>query len=86
VRFERSHFAGFMENALRVETVYFVLDPDYNRFMDVQQSINLAVLRKFKAEKIEFAFPTRTVELKAPEGLFTSAPGSSPRPQQSTAP
>jgi small-conductance mechanosensitive channel len=86
VRFERSHFAGFMENALRVETVYFVLDPDYNRFMDAQQSINLAVLRKFKAEKIEFAFPTRTVELKAPEGLFTSAPGSSPRPQQSTAP
>lgn len=65
VRFERSHFAGFMESALRVETVYFVLDPDYTRYMDVQQSVNLAVLKKFKQEKIEFAFPTRTVELKA---------------------
>lgn len=64
VRFERSHFAGFMENALRVETVYFVLDPDYNRFMDVQQGINLAILKRFAAEKIQFAFPTRTVELK----------------------
>ena len=85
VRFERSHFAGFMENALRVETVYFVLDPDYNRFMDVQQSINLAVLKTFKAQKIEFAFPTRTVELKAPEGLLTSGRESSPRPPQSTA-
>jgi small-conductance mechanosensitive channel len=85
VRFERSHFAGFMENALRVETVYFVLDPDYTRFMDVQQSINLAILKRFNAEKIQFAFPTRTVELKAPEGLFTSAPGSSLHPPQSTA-
>jgi small-conductance mechanosensitive channel len=68
VRFERSHFSAFTENALRVETVYFVLDPDYNRYMDVQQSINLAVLKKFKAEKIEFAFPTRTVELKTSGG------------------
>jgi small-conductance mechanosensitive channel len=86
VRFDRAHFAGFMENALRVEVVYFVLDPDYTRFMDVQQSINLTVLKTFKAQKIEFAFPTRTVELRAPDGLFTSAPGSSPRQPQSTAP
>ena len=64
VRFERAHFAGFMENALRVEVVYFVLDPEYNRFMDVQQTINLTILKTFKAQKIEFAFPTRTVELK----------------------
>ena len=75
-----------MESALRVEAVYFVLDPDYTRFMDVQQSINLAVLRKFTAEKIGFAFPTRTLDLKVPEGLFTSMPGSNPRPPQSTAP
>ena len=54
--------------------------------MDVQQAINLAILKRFATEKIVFAFPTRTVELKAPDGLFTSAPGSSPRPQQSTAP
>jgi small-conductance mechanosensitive channel len=84
-RFERSHFAGFMENALRIETVYYVLDPDYNRFMDAQQAINLAILRRFAADNIRFAFPTRTVELKAPDGVFTSARESSPRPPQSTA-
>jgi small-conductance mechanosensitive channel len=78
VRFERSHFAGFMENALRVETIYFVLDPDYARFMDVQQAINLAILRRFGAEKIQFAFPTRTVELKAPDGLFSASPSAAP--------
>jgi small-conductance mechanosensitive channel len=85
VRFDRSHFAGFMENALRVETVYFVLDPDYSRFMDVQQAVNLSILKRFTKEEIGFAFPTRTVELKAPDGLFTSGRESSPRPPQSTA-
>lgn len=58
VRFERSHFAGFEESALRIETVYFVLDPDYTRFMDVQQAVNLEVLRRFTAQGIKFAFPT----------------------------
>ncbi len=86
VRFDRSHFSGFMENALRVETVYFVTTPDYTKYMDVQQAVNLAILRRFTEEKIGFAFPTRTVELKAPEGLFTSIRESSPRPPQSTAP
>jgi small-conductance mechanosensitive channel len=61
VRFERSHFASFGESALRIETVYFVLDPEYARFMDVQPAVNLEVLRRFNAQGIRFAFPTRTV-------------------------
>jgi small-conductance mechanosensitive channel len=77
VRFDRSHFAGFQESALRVETVYFVQDPDYGKYMDIQQAVNLEVLRRFKAEKIEFAFPTRTI---------TSVRESSLHPQRSTAP
>ena len=83
VRFDRSHFAGFMENALRVETVYFVLDPEYSRFMDVQQAVNLGILRRFTAEKIQFAFPTRTVQLQA-DGLFGALPGASGKPQAAT--
>ena len=61
VRFERSHFASFQESALRIETVYFVLDPDYKLFMDVQQAVNLEILRRFAAQRITFAFPTSTV-------------------------
>ena len=61
VRFDRSHFSGYGESALRFETVYFVLDPDYNRHMDIQQAIFLAVLERFEREGIEFAFPTRTI-------------------------
>jgi small-conductance mechanosensitive channel len=61
VRFERAHFSAFGESALRFETVYFVLDSDYTKYMDIQHSINLAVLQRFDKERIRFAYPTRTV-------------------------
>jgi small-conductance mechanosensitive channel len=61
VKFERSHIASFGESAIRIETVYYVLDPDYKKYMDAQQAINLAVLDRFGAERVKFAFPSRTV-------------------------
>ena len=64
VRFDRSHFTQYTDSALRVETVYYVLDADYTRYLEIQQSINLELLRRFNAEKIDFAFPTRTVILE----------------------
>jgi small-conductance mechanosensitive channel len=60
-RFDRSHFMTFAESSLRVETVYFVLAPDYNKYADTQHAINVELLRRFNAEGIEFAFPTRTL-------------------------
>lgn len=62
-RFDRAHFKEFGDSALVFECVYYVLSPDYAVYMDTQQSINLALLRRFRAEGIEFAFPTRTVFL-----------------------
>jgi len=60
-RFDRSHFMTFAESSLRVETVYFVLAPDYNKYADTQHAINVELLRRCNAEGIEFAFPTRTL-------------------------
>ena len=62
-RFDRSHFKEYGDSALVFEVVYFVLDPDYNFYMDVHQAINLAILERFVAEGIEFAYPTRTLHL-----------------------
>ncbi|WP_333821119.1 mechanosensitive ion channel family protein [Ohtaekwangia sp.] len=42
-KFDRSHFAAYGDWSLRYETVYFVQDPDYNKFMDIQQSININI-------------------------------------------
>ena len=64
VRFDRSHFKEFGDSALVFETVYFVLTADYNRYMDIQQAINLAIFRLFAQEGIEFAYPTQTIYLQ----------------------
>ena len=61
VKFDRSHIASFGESAVRIETVYYVLDPDYTKYMDAQQAINLAILERFGAERVKFALPSRTV-------------------------
>jgi len=63
-RFDRCHFSKYGDFNLDIETIYFVLSPDYNTYMDIQQRINLAVFKKFEEEGIEFAFPTQTVYLK----------------------
>jgi thiamine pyrophosphate-dependent acetolactate synthase large subunit-like protein len=66
VRFDRSHVASFTESAVRIETVYFVLDPEYKIYMDIQQAINLEILQRFNAEKLRFALPSRTVFHEGP--------------------
>jgi small-conductance mechanosensitive channel len=71
-RFDRAHFKAFGDSAYLFEIVYYVLDPDYNRFMDTQQAINLGICRRFAEHGIEFAYPTRTVHLAGgprPAGL-----------------
>ena len=47
--------------SLVYEIVYWMLTPDYNTYMDVQQTINLEIYRTFAEQKIEFAYPTQTV-------------------------
>lgn len=57
-RFDRSHFQKFGESALVYEAVYFVLDAEYNTYMDIQQAINLRLLEEFAGRGIKFAYPT----------------------------
>lgn len=63
-RFDRAHFRSYDDSALTFEVVYLVLDPDYNRFMDIQQRINFALFQRFEREGIQFAYPTRTVYVR----------------------
>lgn len=61
VRFDRAHFLGFGESSLDYEVVYIVLSSDYNLYMNLQQSINLQLMRELARLGVDFAFPTRTV-------------------------
>lgn len=58
---DRCHFATYGDFSLNFETVYFVTEPDYVKYMDIQQSINLMIFEEFSARGIEFAYPTQTV-------------------------
>ncbi len=60
-RFDRSHFAAHGAASLHFETVYYVRSPNYNRYMDIQQAINLRLHREFAKLRIEFAYPTQKV-------------------------
>lgn len=63
VRFDRAHLARIDEYDLVYEVVYFVLSPDYNVYMDVQQAINLALLERFRAAGIDIIYPTQQIYL-----------------------
>ncbi|MFP3853613.1 MAG: mechanosensitive ion channel family protein [Anaerolineales bacterium] len=62
-RFDRAHFETFGDSALKFEVVYYVLDPDYNLYMDIQERINLELMRRFDEEGIKFAYPAQRVYL-----------------------
>ncbi len=68
VRFDRAHFKEYGDFSLNFEVVYYVLVPDYNVYMDIQQAINLALYQRFEEEGIEFAYPTQTLYVSAEPG------------------
>nr|WP_305909851.1 mechanosensitive ion channel family protein [Methylomarinum sp. Ch1-1]MDP4522789.1 mechanosensitive ion channel family protein [Methylomarinum sp. Ch1-1] len=63
-RFDRAHFSAYDDFALLFEIVYYVLDPDYNLYMDIQQAINLEIFTRFQAAGIQFAYPTQSLYLQ----------------------
>ena len=58
-QFDRAHFAAFGDFSLEFQVVYYVLSPDYNIYMDVQQKINLAIVEAFMKDGIRFAIPVQ---------------------------
>ena len=70
-RFDRAHFQCFGDFSLVFVVVYYVLSPDYNLYMDVQQYFNLRIMEEFRRNKIEFAYPTQQ--------LYVTNAGDRPR-------
>ncbi len=58
---DRVHFKEFGDFSLDYEVVYYANTQDYTKYMDIQESINLAIKEKFEKEGIEMAFPTQTI-------------------------
>jgi small-conductance mechanosensitive channel len=64
-RFDRSHFARHAAASLDFETVYYVLSADFNRYMDIQQAINLRLHRELTRLGVQFAYPTQRLLIAA---------------------
>ena len=62
-RFDRAHFKEYGAYALNFEIVYWIENPDYNIYMDIQQKINLEIFHQFESEDIEFAYPSQSIYL-----------------------
>lgn len=59
--FNRAVFTEFGDSSLKFEVIYHVDTPDYNKALQIQQKINLALKEKFEQQGIAMAYPTRTI-------------------------
>lgn len=83
IRLDRSHFARIGQFSIEIETVYWVLNEDYNFHMDIQQELLFEIKQSFEAIEVSFTYPTQAIEVLAPEitkrfpeGLKKEAPSS----------
>jgi MscS family membrane protein len=53
--FERCHLVSLEHNSLDFELVYYVPSNEFKQALDVQQRINLAILRRFTEQGLELA-------------------------------
>jgi len=64
VTLDRVHFKELADFSLNFEVVYYVPTADYNVYMDVQEYVNMELIKRFEKADIEFAFPTQTIYTK----------------------
>ena len=56
----RVYFNEFNDTSLNLQMIYWYHPPSYWDFIAFSQKVNLEIMRAFKKEGIEFAFPTTT--------------------------
>lgn len=64
LRFDRCHFDGFANSSLDFELVFFVLDTEFNVYMDIKEKVLLDIFKKFAAEGVDFAFPSQSIYIE----------------------
>ncbi|MFB0555365.1 MAG: mechanosensitive ion channel family protein [Phycisphaerae bacterium] len=60
----RAYFSDFNDCSLNIYMSYWVKPADYWLYHQVNEQVNLEIMKRFEAEQIEFAFPTQTLYVK----------------------
>jgi MscS family membrane protein len=59
-------FNKFGDFSLNISVVHWWKGTDYKAYLEGMQELHLEIKRRFDTEKLEFAFPTQTVQLQKP--------------------
>ncbi|MEA1064990.1 mechanosensitive ion channel family protein [Erwinia sp. HR93] len=73
-QFDRAHFSAFDSDRLTFEVVYIVSTADYNKYMDLQQEINIRLMETLAEQHIRLAVPNLSVS--PPESAAARPAGS----------
>ncbi|NNM78253.1 mechanosensitive ion channel [Sphingomonas sp. ID1715] len=68
LHFVRAGFVGFGASSLDYELEYDVPSADYQVFYDARTALGMAIMARFAAERLDFAFPTQVSLTGAPDG------------------
>jgi MscS family membrane protein len=60
----RVYFSDFNDWSLNIYMIYWVKPPDYWLYQEVNERVNIEIMKRFEAEKIEFAFPSQTLYIE----------------------
>ena len=60
----RVYFSDFNDWSLNIYVSYWVRPPDYWLYQEVNERVNLEIMKKFEAEQIAFAFPSQTLYIE----------------------
>ncbi len=60
----RVYFSDFNDWSLNIYMSYWVRPADYWLYQQVNERVNLEIMKRFEAEQIEFAFPSQTLYVK----------------------
>ena len=60
----RVYFSDFNDWSLNIYMSYWVKPPDYWEYHEVNERVNLEMMKRFETEGIEFAFPSQTLYVK----------------------
>ena len=86
VSVDRAHFSGIGPASYNFEVVYWVESPDYVRFMDIQQEINLQLLDRLAQLEVRLALPTQTLHVHDARDLARQAGNGKPPQERGPAP
>lgn len=68
--FAQAGFVAFSASSLDFELEYDTLSPDFASWYKGRNDVGIAIVRRFAAERIAFAFPTQTSFTAAPDGTM----------------